>query len=104
MIKASIIITCYNKERYITRAINSCLNQNFPEGQYEIIIVADPSTDKSRHAISLYRGGGEGGRINLLPTNKGPAHASKVGDKRAREKYIVRVDDNYLIRPLRKIL
>src|SRR3989344_3432817 len=97
MIKASIIITCYNKERYITRAINSCLNQNFPEGQYEIIIIDDASTDKSRDAISLYRGIGEVVRIKLLPTNKGPAHASNVGIKMARGEYIVRVDgDDYI--------
>ncbi|MDP2651826.1 MAG: glycosyltransferase family A protein [bacterium] len=97
MIKTSIIITCYNKERYITRAINSCINQNFPDDQYEIIIVDDASTDRSRDAISLYRGFGDSIKIKFLSQNRGPAHASNVGIKMARGKYIVRVDgDDYI--------
>ncbi len=97
MIKTSIIITCYNKERYITRAINSCVNQDFPEDQYEIIIVDDASTDKSRDAISLYRGFGDLIKIKFLSKNRGPAHASNIGIKMAKGKYIVRVDgDDYI--------
>ncbi len=97
MIKASIIITCYNKERYITRAINSCINQNFPEDQFEVIVVDDASTDKSRDAISLYEGLGSFIKIKYLKKNGGPSHASNVGIAMARGKYIVRVDgDDYI--------
>ena len=107
MVKVSIIITCYNKERYITRAINSCINQSFPEDQYEIIIVDDGSTDKSRDAISLYHGfsGYHFIRTKFLSKNKGPAHASNVGIKMARGQYIVRVDgDDYVHKDFLKVM
>lgn len=105
MVKASIIITCYNKERYITRAINSCLNQNFPERDFEIIIVDDASTDKSRDAISLYRGLGNFIKIKFLPKNSGPSHASNVGIAMARGKYIVRVDgDDYIHKDFLRVM
>ncbi len=41
----SIIIPMYNRERFIARAINSCLKQDFVD--FEIIIVDDGSTDQS---------------------------------------------------------
>lgn len=105
MIKASIIITCYNKERYITRAINSCVNQNFPEDQYEIIVVDDASTDNSREAISLYEGLGDFIKIKHLAKNGGPSRASNVGIKMARGKYIVRVDgDDYIHKDFLRVM
>ncbi|MFA5942626.1 MAG: glycosyltransferase family A protein [Candidatus Paceibacterota bacterium] len=107
MIKASIIITCYNKERYISRAINSCISQNFPHDQYEIIIVDDASTDKSRDAISLYHGfeGYHFIRTRFLKKNKGQAHASNVGMAMAKGRYIVRVDgDDYVHENFLKVM
>mgnify|MGYP003666149136 CR=1 FL=1 len=37
----SVIITCYNLEKYISRAINSCINQTLSDDRYEIIVVDD---------------------------------------------------------------
>lgn len=105
MIKASIIVTCYNKERYITRAINSCINQNFPEDQFEVIIVDDASTDKSRDAISLYQGLGSFVKVKFLSKNGGPSRASNVGIKMARGKYVVRVDgDDYIHKDFLRVM
>ena len=50
----SVIITCYNLQKYIARAINSCLNQTLHDSLYEIIIVDDCSTDDSWDIISNY--------------------------------------------------
>lgn len=99
MLKVSVIITCYNKERFISRAINSCINQSLPNDQFEILVVDDASTDQSVEAISLYHGfaGYNFIRTKFLKKNKGPAHASNVGIKMAKGKYIVRVDgDDYI--------
>ena len=49
--KVSIIITCFNLEKYISRAINSCINQTMPEDDYEIIVVDDASDDSSWEII-----------------------------------------------------
>lgn len=46
----SIIIVSYNEAKYIERAVNSCLNQDF-QGEYEIIIGDDGSNDGSVEII-----------------------------------------------------
>ncbi len=45
--KLSIIIPAYNVEHYIEKCLNSCIKQDIPEGDYEIIVVNDGSPDDS---------------------------------------------------------
>ena len=45
--KLSIIVPMYNVELYIEKCLLSCLNQNLPASDYEIIVVNDGSTDSS---------------------------------------------------------
>ncbi len=50
--KFSIIITCYNREKLISRCIRSALHQrNVNRFDYEIIVVDDCSLDKSLEKI-----------------------------------------------------
>ena len=48
----SIIIPTYNRSKFISRAINSVLDQTFSD--WEIILVDDGSTDNTRDVISLF--------------------------------------------------
>ena len=92
--KVSVIITCYNLEGYIARAINSCLNQTMPEDDYEVIVVDDVSTDRSWDIIC-----GFGGLVTPIQLNKnsGVSAASNTGIKKASGKYVVRVDGDDFI-------
>lgn len=45
--KLSIIIPAYNVEQYIEKCLNSCLEQDIPTNEYEIIVVNDGSLDAS---------------------------------------------------------
>tara|TARA_R100000789_G_scaffold87609_2_gene84157 strand:- start:3906 stop:4940 length:1035 start_codon:yes stop_codon:yes gene_type:complete len=45
----SIIIPVYNKEKVVLRSIESALNQSYVD--YEIIVVLDPSSDKSSEIV-----------------------------------------------------
>lgn len=104
MPKVSIIVTCHNFEKYIFRAINSCLNQNFPEEDYEIIIVDDASQDRSREIINSYRSFSFVKTI-FLEENKGVAFASNAGIKQAKGKYVVRVDgDDYVHKDFLRVM
>ena len=47
----SIIITSFNREKFIGRAIRSSLNQKFQRNQFEVIIVDDGSKDNSAKII-----------------------------------------------------
>ena len=92
--KASIIITCYNLEKYIARAINSCLNQTLNEEKYEIIVIDDCSTDNSWDVIKQFDGLVKSVKLSK---NQGVACASNTGIDRSTGKYIVRVDgDDYV--------
>ena len=50
---ASIIITNYNKEKYIKKSLKSCFNQDYPKT--EIILVDNYSTDKSIKIIKNFK-------------------------------------------------
>ena len=52
MDKVSIIVPVYNVDKYLSRCIESLLNQSYPN--LEIIIVDDCSLDSSRSVIKEY--------------------------------------------------
>ena len=93
-IDISIIITNYNKSKYIDRAIRSCINQIIFKKNIEIIVVDDCSTDNSLDIISEFKED-----INILTNNinKGVAFSSNLGLSKASGKYFIRVDaDDYI--------
>lgn len=45
MIKISLILPAYNTSEYLEKCVESCVEQNIPSSDYEIIIVNDGSTD-----------------------------------------------------------
>ncbi|MEE9302945.1 MAG: glycosyltransferase, partial [Thiotrichaceae bacterium] len=59
-IKCSVIIPTYNRCGLLKKTIESLVHQDFPAGQYEIIVVDNGSTDSTRQvaesAISAYQG------------------------------------------------
>lgn len=52
MPKVSILIPCYNADRWIAQAIDSALNQTYPHK--EVIVVDDGSSDRSLEVIKSY--------------------------------------------------
>ena len=48
----SVILNCYNHDRYVSEAIESVLNQSF--GDFELIIIDNGSTDSSRAVLERY--------------------------------------------------
>lgn len=65
-IKVSIIIPCYNVEKFIEKTILSATNQSLKE--IEIIVVNDGSTDKTLDIIKKYKEKDE--RIILVDKKK----------------------------------
>ena len=43
--KFSIIVAAYNVAEYLEECIESLVSQNFPDSEYEVLIVDDGSTD-----------------------------------------------------------
>lgn len=49
--KLSIVIPCYNCESTLREAVNSCYKQGFSDGDFEIVMIDDGSTDRSQKLI-----------------------------------------------------
>jgi glycosyltransferase involved in cell wall biosynthesis len=91
--KVSIVITCYNRERFISRAIRSATSQRFPRHDFEVIVVDDGSKDHSRDIITDF---GEEVISIFHPQNLGLPAARNSGIRRARGRFVVHMDsDDY---------
>ena len=91
----SIVIPLYNKERYIAETLDSVQGQTFQD--YEVIIVDDSSTDKSRDIAKTYEGA-ERFHVYTVP-NGGVSAARNYGIEKACGDYVCFLDADDLWRP-----
>jgi len=83
----SIVIPLYNKEKYISRAIESVLSQSFKD--FELIIVDDGSTDNSLEVVKNFTDS----RIRIVEqTNQGVGFARNRGMTEAKYDWIALLD------------
>ncbi len=89
----SVIIPMYNAENVICNALDSVKNQTFPPERFEIIVVNDGSTDKSREVVETYIQTNPDFNIQLInQENGGVSEARNTGLKRAKGDYIALLD------------
>lgn len=86
----SIIIICFNQEKYIQHAIDSALNQTFCDN--EIIIVDDASTDSSRNIISNYEQNNKNIKVVYHNKNMSACKSRKDGVSLAEGRYVIFLD------------
>ena len=92
----SVIVPIYNVEHYLSRCIDSIINQSFYN--MEIILVDDGSTDGSSSLCDYYAE--RDGRIRVIhQQNYGLVLARKVGIQNAVGKYVGFVDADDWIEP-----
>jgi len=86
--KVSVVMSVYNEEAMVSRAIESILNQTFES--FEFIIVNDGSTDKTLEVIKGYTEN----RIKLIDKgyNSGLADSLNIGIKYSVGDFIARMD------------
>ena len=90
----SLIITNYNREKFIGRAIRSCLMQLILRRSIEVIVVDDASTDNSLSIVEEFN---DDVHLFVNEVNSGVAFASNIGLENASGKYWMRVDaDDFL--------
>ena len=91
--KISIIIPCYNVEKYVTRCIKSIINQSYGIENMDIILVNDGSKDNT---IAIINGFGqkypENIRVINMPINRGLGAARNIGLDFAEGDYIMFID------------
>lgn len=96
--KVSIIMPCYNSEKYIEKAIQSVLDQTYRN--FELIIIDDDSTDKTWEIIEQYAK--KDFRVictRKTENEKGISKSMNKGIEMARGEYITRMDSDDIIIP-----
>jgi len=90
--KVSVIIPCYNSEKYLMEAIASVHRQTYLN--IELIVVDDGSTDNSSILVSGCLEDSDIYRYVLLPENHGMAFARNVGIKASSGELIALLDSD----------
>jgi glycosyltransferase involved in cell wall biosynthesis len=90
--KATIIITSFNKEDFLKETIESALNQSYDN--FEILIIDDGSTDNSRQTIEEF----QHPRITtIFKENEGVIKTRNRAIQEAKGKYIVQLDGDDIL-------
>ena len=97
--KVSIIIPCFNGERFIDRCLHSIEIQNYPH--IEVVVVSDGSIDQSESKIWEWKEVLENKKISLIyikQKNQGIGSAINTGLKYISGEYLLLLasDDEYL--------
>lgn len=87
--KISIIIPVYQAENYLSRCLESLLTQTFSD--FEVILVDDGSSDKSRMICDEYALKDSRMRV-FHKENEGVSNARQYGLKQAKGEYTIHVD------------
>lgn len=92
----SVVVPVYNVEKYLSRALDSILQQTYPV--YEVICVDDGSTDSSRNILNEYAK--RDSRIRIIhKENGGLVSARKAGILEVSGEYTAYVDSDDFIEP-----
>jgi glycosyltransferase involved in cell wall biosynthesis len=88
VIDISVILPVYNASEYLSEAIESILNQSFQN--FELLIINDGSTDKSKEIINSF----SDTRIKYIDNNgnKGLIYTLNRGIEESKGTYIARMD------------
>jgi len=92
----SVVMSVYNEEHFIQRAVDSILNQTYRN--FEFIIINDGSTDSTGEILESYNDS----RIHLIhQENLGLTESLNKGIRLAKGEFIARMDGDDISRPQR---
>jgi len=98
--KFSLITCTYNREKYLGRTLRSVFEQNYPDPDYEILVIDNNSTDNTaqvckdfeqKYPEKIFR--------YFKEIDQGLSFALNRGIKEARGEYLIYVDDDETITP-----
>ncbi|MFZ7103439.1 MAG: glycosyltransferase family 2 protein [Peptococcaceae bacterium] len=105
----TIIIPCFNEEKWISRTILSCVDQDYPLDRLEVIVVDDCSTDHSyrviQETVALLHGESERFKTKervkavRLEKNKGKREALAAGIALSTKEFVTFVDSDSFLEP-----
>lgn len=84
----SIIIPTYNREKMLSKTLDSFLKQNFPSGTFQILVCNNNSTDKTQEVIDEY--------VSNFPNLIVPIFEARQGVHYARNSAALHADGDWL--------
>ena len=106
IINLSIIIPCYNEEKYLLQTINKLLSILREFDYYEIIIVNDGSIDQTEMIAKKIVSSNNNFTLISLRKNQGVQNALFVGAKKSKFKYFTHFpgDDSFKSLSIKKLI
>lgn len=90
----SIVVACYNHERFVKEAVDSTLSQSYSDK--EVIVVDDGSSDSTARILESFD---ESIIFAKLPDNRGAGNARNHGASLASGRYLVFLDGDDVLMP-----
>lgn len=90
--KVSVVMSCYNAEKTLERAMTSVLNNTYKN--IELLVIEDCSTDDSLHIASKIANEDSRVKVILHKENQGAGVSRKDGIEKARGEYICFCDSD----------
>ncbi len=97
MKKLSIIVPCFNSEKYIGRCLDSLMNQDFDD--FVVLVIDDGSTDRSAAIISDFQQRYPQRIDYFYQKNSGIACARNAGLDQVKTEYFGFLDSDDYVRP-----
>ncbi|MCL2013912.1 MAG: glycosyltransferase [Oscillospiraceae bacterium] len=97
MPKVSVIIPCYNAQRFLRECLDSVLGQTLHD--IEVICIDDASTDGTAQMLSEYAGKDSRIRVITHTENKFAGEARNQGIQKAKGKYLSFLDSDDFFEP-----
>lgn len=94
MVLVSVVMSCYNHEKYVTQSIESVLNQTYPD--LELLITDGGSTDNSPKIIAQYEQKDSRVKASYHSKNIGISETINDGLNRVTGKYTCFLDSDDL--------
>jgi len=95
----SVICTCYNHEAYVEEALQSVVDQTYPN--VELIVIDNGSSDRSAERIATFTEKHPGIRFIKNPTNLGLNRAFNQGLALAEGRYVIDLSADDVLLPNR---
>ena len=90
--KVSVIVPCYNEERFIRQTLENLMTQ-YPSQAYEIIVVDGMSDDSTRDVVEQFQNAHPGSSIKLvLNPDRSIPKSLNLGIEHATGEVIARMD------------
>ena len=95
MTKVSVVVPCYNVEKYVSKCLQTLCNQTLQD--IEIICVDDKSTDSTLDILQQYAAQDSRIQVQCNKSNRGVSFSRNIGLQYAHGEYVGFVDpDDYV--------